>query len=199
MFGLMHYFIRPHACECGFGSQVSSRTCLENMSIHLIFLHIYIHVKLLNRVVTWDNEKGLICEADPRHVEIFLKQLPFTEAKFVTTPGAKDEGNNSEDHEAPVEEGEATNYRALVARCDYFSPGRPDIAHTVTELARSLSKPTRGDFQRFKRLARYLNGRPRMVARYKGQPMQTAVVTYSDVAWAGCRNTMKSTTRVAST
>lgn len=27
-------------------------------------------IKVLNRVITWDNAKGLIYEADPRHVEI---------------------------------------------------------------------------------------------------------------------------------
>ena len=48
-------------------------------------------IKILNRVVTWDGSKGLIYEADPRHVEILIKQLGLEQSKTVTTPGTKEE------------------------------------------------------------------------------------------------------------
>ena len=81
--------------------------------------------------MTWNQKTGLSYEADPRHVEILLKQLKMTDAKAVTTPGTKEEGHTSEDHETPLTDEEAINYRALVARCNYLAPDRPDIAFSV--------------------------------------------------------------------
>ena len=89
---------------------------------------------------------------------------------------------------------EATNYRAIAARCNYLAPDRPDIAFIVKELARAMAKPTRGDLQRLKRLARYFKGKPRLIMKYAWQPAQTTVTAYSDADWAGCRKTRKSTT-----
>ena len=150
-------------------------------------------IKILNRIVTWDDRKGLSYEVDPRHVEIILKQLQLAEAKQVTTPGTKDEGRTRDDHEIALVDKEATEYRALVARCNYLSPYRPDISFTVKELARAMSKPTRGDMQRFKRLARYLKGKPRLMMRYAWQEAQSTMMVYSDADWAGCRETRRST------
>ena len=78
------------------------------------------------------------------------------DAKVVATPGTKEEGRTSEDREILFKDEEAIAYRALVARCNYLAPDRFDIALIVKELARAMSKPTRGDQQKSKRLARYL-------------------------------------------
>lgn len=88
-------------------------------------------VKIFNRIVTWNIEMGFCYEAGSRHVEIILKQLHFDDAKFVATPGTKEKGRTSEDHEVPLGDNEATNYRALVARCNYLSPDRPNIAFII--------------------------------------------------------------------
>merc|ERR1739836_64577 len=48
-------------------------------------------VRVLNRILRWTNE-GIEYEADPRHVEIVLKQLNIDNCKPVITPGTKDEG-----------------------------------------------------------------------------------------------------------
>ena len=53
----------------------------------------------MNRIVSWDEKHGLSYEADPRHMEILLKQLKMIDAKPVTTPGTKEEGGTSEDHD----------------------------------------------------------------------------------------------------
>ena len=151
-------------------------------------------IKLLNRVVTWHDNFGIHCEADPRHVEIILKQLKMEDAKIVTTLGTKDEGKTSENSHVALGDQDATKYRALVARCNYLSPDRRDIAFSVKELARAMSAPTQGDWQRLKRFARYIKGKPRMVVHYKWQEAQPIVTTYSDADWAGCRDTRKSTT-----
>ena len=138
-------------------------------------------IKILNWLVTWHEKDGIKYDADPRHVEIILKQLHLEDAKPVTTPGTKEEGRNSEDKDLALGDKEATSYRALVARCNYLSPDRPDISFSVKELARSMANPTRGDLQKLKRLARYFKGKPRMTMQYQWQPMRSTVKTYSDV------------------
>ena len=67
-----------------------------------------------------------------------------------------------EDDGEPVSEKEAARYRAVIARCNYMSPGRPDIASAVEGLAGAMAKPTNGDVQRLKRLGRYLKNKPRL-------------------------------------
>ena len=151
-------------------------------------------LKILIRIVSWDDKKGITYEADPRHIEIILQQLKMADAKAVTTLGTREEGRTSADHQVELCDKETTSYRAFVARCNYLSPDRPDIAFAVKELAKAMSKPTRGDMQRFKRLARYLKGKPRLLLNFNWQPMQSIVITYSDADWAGCRDARKSTT-----
>ena len=81
-------------------------------------------VRILNRIVTWDQQRGLRYEADPRHVEILIKQLELEEAKEVATPGTKEEGRTQEKHKEPLNEENTSKYRALVARCNYIAPDR---------------------------------------------------------------------------
>ena len=112
----------------------------------------------------------------------------------MTTPGTKDEGRTIEDQDEPLSDEQTTKYRALVARCNYLSPGQPDIAFSVKELARNIANPQRGDWLRLKRLGRYLKGQPRLQQWFEWQPSQYCICTFTDADWAGCRDTRKSTT-----
>ena len=150
-------------------------------------------INILNRIVGWDIAKGILFEADPRHVEIIIEQFGLKEAKIVSTPGTKDEGTTTEDCNKELDEKQATQYRAIAARCNYISPGRPDLAYSVKEIARPMSKPIVGDWQKLKRLGRYLLGRPRMQHEYNWQETRKTLQVFTDVDWAGCRETRKST------
>ena len=46
-------------------------------------------VKILNKVIEWNQKKSISCEADSRHVEIPVKQLELENAKSVAKPGTK--------------------------------------------------------------------------------------------------------------
>ena len=59
------------------------------------------------------------------------------------------------DHDE-LHDGQITRYRALVARANYLVVERGDIAFYVKELARCMSSPSRQDWERLQRLARYL-------------------------------------------
>ena len=145
-------------------------------------------------VISWNGHKGITYEADLRHVEFVIDHLKLQDAKRVCTPSTKEEGRTQEDNETPLEPNEASLTRAIVARCNYLAPGRPDIYYEVKELARQMATPRRGDMQRLKRLGRYLKGRPRLQREYCWQNAQQAMKTFSDADCAGCRETRKSTT-----
>ena len=91
-----------------------------------------LHVKLTQ--VTWN----------------WWDRLNLEEAKPVTTPGIKEEGRTNGEHEELLSDNEATKYRAVIARCNYLSPDRPDISYAVKELARAMANPTFGDMVRLK-------------------------------------------------
>eukprot|EP00972_Heterocapsa_arctica_P026453 3896231-Heterocapsa_arctica.AAC.1 len=65
------------------------------------------------------------------------------------TSGAHDDTTllSPEDHRA---------YRRIIGKVMYGSIVRPDLAYVVKELARKLATPTTGDWQKARRLMRYL-------------------------------------------
>ena len=149
-------------------------------------------VKILNRVLTW-HEKGIKYEADPRHVEIMVKDLKLEEANGSKLPGNKDEGNTKEDCEELLEGHDASMYRAHVARMNYLGADRPDIAFAVKELSRSMSSPTKGSWSKLKKLVKYLKEHPRVTIEYEIQKVPKELKIFTDADWAGCKTTRKST------
>ena len=109
------------------------------------------------------------------------------------SPGAKDEGTTKEDRGALSNAEQASMCISLVARLNYLAPDRPDIAYSVKELARTMSKPTKGCQDKLKRLGRYLIDHPRLIIKYKWQAIPDVVKIYTDADWAGCKATRKST------
>ena len=47
-----------------------------------------------------------------------MEQLSLQNAKVVSTLGTKDEGTTKDNCNEPLEESDATKYRAIVARCN---------------------------------------------------------------------------------
>ena len=110
-----------------------------------------------------------------------------------SNPGTKDEGTTKPDRDDLLEYGSATDYRSLVARLHYLAPDRADIAFSAEELARTMSKPTEGCWDKLKLLGRHLVTQPRMVVTGKWQDVPPTVKIYADADWAGCKATRKST------
>ena len=97
-------------------------------------------VRVLNRILTW-SEEGIKYEADPRYVEIALKELKLENAKTVSTSGTREEGRTKTNNEEELSSEEASQYRGPTARLNFLAADRPDIAYAVKELARTMSKP----------------------------------------------------------
>ena len=59
-------------------------------------------MRILNRIIWWTNT-GIDIEADPRHVEILIKEMGLGEANPVITPGAKGREGRSEQADQPLD------------------------------------------------------------------------------------------------
>eukprot|EP00435_Cladocopium_sp_Y103_P064420 s364_g26.t1 len=145
-------------------------------------------VMILNRLVHYNSFETTI-EADPRHVQILLKELNLQEAKEVATPGVRCDSTDGE----PLSASEMSRYRSLVMRGCYLALDRPDIAYACKELARAMAAPKQSDWNGLKRLCRYLKGVPRLVWRYSDQLEQECFTMFTDSDDAGCAKTRKST------
>ena len=64
---------------------------------------------------------------------------------------------------------------------------------SVKELMRKLSSPTEDDWQKLKRVGRYLLTTPRLVMEFPWQALSDKLVVYTDADHAGCLRTRKST------
>ena len=93
-------------------------------------------ITILNMCVKW-TPKGIMYEADPRHVEILVAQLKLQDTKPVSTPGVK--GAPLPDDQNPhLDPSNATNFRQLIARCNFLCHDRADIQYAVKEAARCM-------------------------------------------------------------
>ena len=144
----------------------------------------------MNRVIKWHADK-LTYEADPRQAERLIHECGMEGANPVGKAGTNVSFNDYEnDTELPVKL--HTAFRAAAARSNYLSADRIDINFAGKEICRYMSKPGGVSWRALKRLARYLNGKPRLVYNY---PLQKAhkIDVYTDTDWAGCARTRKST------
>ena len=152
--------------------------------------------QVLNRVVRCTVD-GFELEADLRHAELVVEQLGLRDAKPVTTPGSDetsggggDKAELGEEDELPA--AEASQFRAIAARCNYLQQDRPDIQYSVKECCRMMSRPTTRAWEMLKRIGRYLKGRPRLIWKFGWQSPMEVVEVHSDANWAGCRLSRKS-------
>ena len=104
----------------------------------------------------------------------------------------KGENKRMNDHDE-LDDAQITKYRALVARANYLAVDRGDIAFCVKELARCMSSPSRQDWERLQRLARYPRHKRRCVLWYAYQGTTGEVTCFTDSDWAGCKRTRRST------
>ena len=98
-------------------------------------------VQILGRTFRWTQE-GVEYEADARHHAIVLEELHLNDGgATVSTPYGPEEQKVPEESGEPPEAGEATRYRAIVARLNYLALDRPAIQYAVKEAAKWMSAP----------------------------------------------------------
>ena len=92
-----------------------------------------------------------------------------------------------------LDDSTATQYRALVARCNYIAVDRAGAQYRVKELCRDMRVPTQASWARLQRLGRYVLGRPRAMIRFDWQPGATHIDIFTDANLAVCKTARKST------
>ena len=146
-------------------------------------------IRLLNRCIEWRDD-GIYLEADPRHSELIVQELGLEQANNMVTPCVK---TDVDKENTPLDKQMATTYRRIVARCNFLSMDRADIAYATKECAKGMAAPGKMDLERLKRLGRYLKGNPRYLMRFGKQKNVYAVNAFADSDWAGDRTSRKST------
>ena len=122
-------------------------------------------VRIPNKIVTW-TEEGTEDKADQRHAEVIIKQVGVHEkSNSLSTPGVKDTKGSS----VKLKSGDATTFRAVVARANYLAQDRSDIQFAIKELCRKMSDPEETDWIALNRLGSYLIGAPRVIVKFKYQ------------------------------
>lgn len=146
-------------------------------------------IRLLNRVFEWSKE-GIKVEADQRHAELIVQDMGLNlGSKGLTTPGVKVYDLGGEE----LTKEEVVKYRSCVARGNYMAQDRSDVQYAVKELCRKMSDPKKEDWDKLKRLARYLVDKPRSRLKFNYQRQVKVIDVYTDTDFAGCVQTRKST------
>jgi hypothetical protein len=100
------------------------------------------------------------------------------------------------DESETMDKEDATKFRSVAARMNYLGMDRSDIQYATKEVCRSMARPKKEDWQKIKRLARYLTEVPRLVWRFtedKNQDDKIRIDVFTDSDWAGDKKTRKST------
>ena len=102
--------------------------------------------------------------------------------------------------DGPGRKEEVTRYGSLAATGNFLALDRVDVQYAVKEIARKMSNPEAADWEKLKRLALYLKGRPRAVVEFdfvaaeEYDALLEELDVFTDSDWAGCRRTRRSTT-----
>ena len=144
-------------------------------------------VRIRNGNVSW-TRTGIVFESDPRHAKIVCTQLDLADnvlgetgrkrqVKSVATPGVKE-------HPAgpgtPLTASQTSSCCSLVMGINYLAQDRSDLQFSGEELAMSMSSPTTHDWQKLKRVGRYLVGVPRLELFYRFQKFVDVLNCYVD-------------------
>ena len=151
-------------------------------------------VKYLNRILRWTPENMMSCEADPKHVQLLLKEWSLAEAKGAVAPTTKSLVDGIGKGEV-LDDLASTRTRRSIALLNYLSEDRPDIAYISKELSKHMANPFTGTLKALHVVIKYLKAYPRMVQEWQAEFNKEDLVLrgYSDSDWASDDITRTST------
>ncbi len=149
-------------------------------------------IDILNRTVEWGQD-AIECKADAKHAAVLIKELGLSKSSNgLQCSGIKEE-DVEEDGSEELDEKAKKRFRGLAATANYLAADRVDIQFASKEVCRRMSKPSKEDWTKLKRIARYLLEYPELSIAFDGDAYAGDIVTYVDANWAGCLSTRKST------
>ncbi len=90
------------------------------------------------------------------HHNSVIEEPGLDDCVAVSTPYGPEEHRVPDVSGVPLEAGEATRYRALVARLNYLALDRSGIEYGVKESAETMSAPCAPDWKLLNTIGRYL-------------------------------------------
>ena len=131
-------------------------------------------------------------EADPKHVQLLLEEWGLAEAKGAVAPTTKSLVDGVEKGEV-LDDLASTRTGRSIARLNYLSQDRPDIAYISKELSKHTANPFTGTPKAL--VIKYFKAYPRMVQEWQADFNKEDLVLrgYSDRDWASDDITRKST------
>ena len=143
----------------------------------------------MNRTLRWATT-GIDYESDSKHASSIVQECEVSSGRASKVPGTAEK----ETHEADeaLTSSESTRYRAVAARMNYLAMDRVDLQYAAKDLSRKMSAPTRGDWERARKTARYVKYRPRAVQHLKFEHERSELSGHADSDWAGEKSSMKS-------
>ena len=85
-------------------------------------------IKTLSRRLHW-GKRGIVCQHDPRHVDVLVKNLGLELGIAVQTPATPDV--TEEEESEPLSQDQHHRYRSQVARCLFLSQDREAVSEDV--------------------------------------------------------------------
>ena len=143
-----------------------------------------------------DRSRGILGLSQKSYIEKILKRFGMHECKPGDTPMAK--GDKFSFSQCPknnfeIQEMQQIPYALTIGSLMYAQVcTRPDIAYIVGMLGRYLSNPGKDHWIAAKRVMRYLQITKYYMLTYRKLD-QLEIIGYSDSDFAGCRDSMKST------
>ena len=137
-------------------------------------------------------------EGNEKHVQELLRCTGMETCKPVNSPMTAedfrdDDRKKTEAQLKVLPQGAARLYRRGTALAVYMSQDRLDLSAAACQLATRMQEPTEYDWERLKRLCRYVKGCPRCVLCYPWQHQEsTTVKLTTDSDWANEARTRKS-------
>jgi hypothetical protein len=139
-------------------------------------------------------EDGSVVVSQANYARRLLHKFNMSDCNPVATP--IDKGHDSGEADDVIIS-EKVPYREAVGSLMYLVTGtRPDLAYAVSVVSRSLDKPSSRDWEKVKRIFRYLKGTVSMAILYRSDVEADVLLAYSDADYAGDIESRRSTSGV---
>ena len=79
----------------------------------------------------------------------------------------------------------------MAARINYLAMDRPDLQYAAKNLCRRMGNPRISDWEKARKIAKYIKGRPRLIMQYPFEEFESKVNGYADSDWAGAQIVVK--------
>ena len=177
------------------GTEMDCKWLYDSLRAQYDLKHTLLHpgsseeARYLNRRVRWVGQEIEI-EGDDKHVKVLQDEWGMAQCKPMDTPITKsqiEEINTGE----PLNDEDARKVRRAIARINYMSQDRPDLAVVSRVLSQGMSAPHEGIRGGIKRAIRYLKKCPRCVLRVSVDP-ERSLELLTDSDWAGDASSRRS-------